>query len=82
MRKGIIVVSPLGKGETFACIYKFTLDNGSFYVGGTKRIAARIGQHRKHIIDKTHADNVLRAANGSLTITFEVLERVDHTFRT
>jgi predicted GIY-YIG superfamily endonuclease len=71
------VIRPIKRGENFAAIYKFTLDNGFFYVGGTKKIAKRMSQHRAHIRDGNHADNVMKAVEGCNTMTFEILERVD-----
>lgn len=78
MRKGIKVISPLKRGENFAAVYKFTLDNGFFYIGGTKKILNRIGKHRAGILDGTHAGDVVKASTGCRTITFEILERVEN----
>lgn len=71
------IILPTGKISDSPAIYKFTTDNGFFYIGGTKRMRNRIGQHKKHFHNGTHAENVVRALSGCLSITFEIIERVD-----
>lgn len=70
------VVRPFKRGENFAAVYKFTFDNGYFYIGGTKKIATRISKHREKIKNGNHTENVLKASIDCRTITFEILERV------
>lgn len=72
----IHIVHPLKQREDYCCVYKFTLDNGEFYIGGAKSFRRRISQHRKNFLSSNCNTRFIPGIGQSKQIVFEVIEIV------
>ena len=60
------------------CVYKFTLDTGFYYIGGTTNLGERISDHLKFYRSGTQAKAIMKALDEAKIITFEFVRFVNN----
>lgn len=60
------------------CVYKFTLDTGFYYIGGTTNLGERISDHLKFYRNGTQSKAITKALDEARVITFEFLRFVNN----
>lgn len=60
------------------CVYKFTLDTGFYYIGGTTNLGERISDHLKFYRSGTQAKAIMKALDEAKVITFDFVRFVNN----